>query len=205
MATTVQFDPAIHRYTVDGREVPSVSQILRTAGLVGYDGIPEPILRRAAERGTAVHLACRYLDDDDLDPDSLDPELQPYVAAWHRFRMNTHELEITQSEQMYVGELGGLQFGMTLDRLAKFGRQKTIIDIKCTSRIERHHAVQLAGYACGLEPSGSPAKRLGLYRRLVVQLRKDATYALHDCDDPQDGEIFAAALRIAWWKMNGKG
>ena len=200
--TALTFDRAHHRYEADGVLVPSVTQILRAAGLVdSYDGIPDHILQFAADRSTAVHLACCYYDDNDLDPDSLDVQLQPYVAAWRRFRLDYPGV-ILASEQMYLGQLADLQFGMTLDRLIKFGNGKTaILDIKCTREIYRHHAVQLAGYACGLESVGTPATRLFLYRRLIVQLKPNATYQLHECTDPSDGDIFAAALQIAHWKL----
>ena len=204
--TALTFDRAHHRYEADGVLVPSVTQILRAAGLVdSYDGIPDHILQFAADRSIAVHQASVYYDDNDLDPDSLCLEVAKYVAAWRRFRLE-HEFKILASEQMHLGKLNGLQFGMTLDRLIQFAGSNgsgktTILDIKCTREIHRHHAVQLAGYACGLESVGTPTTRLLLYRRLIVQLKPNATYQLHECTDPSDGDIFAAALQIAHWKM----
>jgi hypothetical protein len=199
-APSFTFDPATHVYKVDGLPVPSVSQILREAGLVDYDGIPPAVLAYAADRGTAVHLACEYYDQDDLDPDSLDPQLAPYVAGWRRFRLE-HPMRIVASEKMFLGKLHGLQFGMTVDRVVEIEGQDAILDIKCTREIEPSHAIQLAGYVIGLVPGGTPAKRLELYRRAVVQLKPDASYCFHEFKDPADGEIFAAALRIACWKL----
>ena len=133
MAAALTFDPIRHAYAVDGVPVLSVTQILKAAGLVDYDGIPEHVLRYAAERGTAVHTACEYYDQDDLDPDTLDPQLAPYVAAWMQFRKQ-HPFKIMASERMYLGQFDGLRFGMTLDRLADM-QGSTILYIKCTSRI----------------------------------------------------------------------
>lgn len=201
-AVRFAFDEITHRYTVNGEQIPSVTQILRESGLVDYSGIPEATLHYAAERSVAAHLACHYYDQNDLDPDSLDPVILPYVAAWRQFREDC-PLEILASEQSYLGNLDGLQFGMTLDRLVQFKYHpstETILDIKCTAAIHRWNAVQLAGYAIGLA-SGKPAKRLARYARLIIHLRKDASYDLHPCEDSNDGEVFAAALRIAHWKM----
>lgn len=207
-AVRFAFDEVTHRYTVDGQTIPSVTQVLRAAGLVDYGDIPEPVLKYAAERSVAVHLACEYFDQDDLDPDSLDPEVMPYVAAWRSFRLR-YPGDILACEQRHLGNLNGFHYGMTLDRLVNFVTHKrerlAILDIKCTRKIHPWNGVQLAGYAIGMTTSGTVAKRLSHYRRLLVQLKPDATYQLHECEDANDGEVFAAALRIAHWKISNRG
>jgi hypothetical protein len=213
-----EFDSKTHQYIVDGCPVPSVTQVLKAAGLIDYAGIPQAVLDYAAERGTAVHLATQLYDENDLDRDSLDPLIAPYLSAWINFTVD-HPIKILCSEGIALGKIGDLAFGMTVDRLVHFprSRQDVILDIKCTSRIHNHHGIQLAGYACGLasggflrtrgdgtdlpDTAGPLAKRLEKYRRIVVQLQPDATYNLHEFSDPADGEVFAAALRIAHWKM----
>lgn len=202
--TRFEFNETLHKYTVDGVEVPSVTQILSSAGLVDYAGISQETLRYAAERGTAVHLACQFYDEEDLDPESLDLQVAKYVAAWRQFRLK-HDFEILGSEQMHLGELNGLQFGMTIDRLIEWRGRRAILDIKCSSRIHRWCGVQTAGYAIGLESHGTAAQRLSLYRRLIVQLKPNCTYELYDCEDTEDGEIFAAALAISHWKLRSNG
>ena len=198
-AINFQFTEATHEYTVDGIRVPSVTQILESAGLVDYRGIPPETLRYAAERGTAVHLASVYYDQEDLDPDSLDPQVAKYLAAWRKFRLE-HEFQVLESEQMHLGELNDLQFGMTVDRVVKIDGRLAILDLKCSSKVYDWCGVQTAGYAIGLG-NGTLDARLAVYRRLVVQLKPDCTYRLYEYSGPMDGEIFAAALRIAHWKM----
>jgi hypothetical protein len=89
---------------------------------------------------------------------------------------------------------------MTLDRLLDWpGHPFTILDIKCTSKIEPHHGVQLAGYAIGV--ASNNGERAESYRRVVVQLKRNGEYRMHEFKDEEDGHIFAAALRIAHWKQ----
>src|ERR1700675_985366 len=70
MTPTVDFTELGHIYrTDDGVIVPSVSQVLTLAGISDMSGIPQHVLDRARAIGTAVHQACEYLDQDDLDLD----------------------------------------------------------------------------------------------------------------------------------------
>jgi len=57
---TIHFDSDTHQYTLDGRVVPSVTQRIARAGLLG--SAPTWHTPEAAERGTAVHLACAHWD-----------------------------------------------------------------------------------------------------------------------------------------------
>jgi hypothetical protein len=203
MATAqLQFSEDGHRYTADGEDIPSVTQILAATGLVDHRGIPAHILNRKAELGTAVHLACRFYDENDLDPDSLDPKVAPYVAAWRKFVIE-RGFQITEIEKQYLGEIGGLKFGMTLDRRGRINgtAHDFIVDLKCSNKVERWHSIQMAGYAIGVEASGTASKRLQMHERMVVQLRPDATYHTEIFNDHKDGEIFVSALEIATWKL----
>ena len=58
----IQFDEAAHVYTVAGVERPSVTQILKDAGLIDTTWYTD----EARQRGRAVHLAAQFLDEDDL-------------------------------------------------------------------------------------------------------------------------------------------
>src|ERR1700752_2641687 len=75
-----------HRYEFDGRAIPSVTQVLALSGITDVSKIPPHILERAATLGTAAHVACELLDQDDLDIDSVDPQITGYVLAYQKFR-----------------------------------------------------------------------------------------------------------------------
>ena len=191
-----EFDEKTHKYTVDGVEVPSVTQILEGVGLVDYRDIPRPVLAYAAERSVAVHTAAEFYDQHDLDFDSLDPQVAKYFIGWKNFRKD-YSFEIVESEKMHIGQMGGLLFGMRVDRVVKLGNgQIGVIDIKCTSKVHRAYGVQTAGYVIGL---GFPCDPL-LARRFVVHLKPNSLYAVHEYKDPRDGEVFEAGLKIAYWR-----
>jgi hypothetical protein len=85
----VAFDPVPHTYTLAGERLPSVTQVLQAAGIIDFSRVPQPILLAARDRGAAVHLACHYVNEEDLDVDAFAaefPEYWPYLSAWITFR-----------------------------------------------------------------------------------------------------------------------
>lgn len=52
----IQFDEKTHTYTLDGKPLISVTQLMRKHGLApDYSSVDPAVLKRAAERGTLVH------------------------------------------------------------------------------------------------------------------------------------------------------
>ena len=52
----VKFDENLHKYTVDGKEVISVTQLLQKHRITpSYDAVDKELLRMASERGTLIH------------------------------------------------------------------------------------------------------------------------------------------------------
>jgi hypothetical protein len=85
----VHFDPVPHTYHLDGAHLPSVTQTLQASGAIDFSMIPQPILLAARDRGSAVHQACHYFNEDDLDVAGFAaefPEYWPYLSAWILFR-----------------------------------------------------------------------------------------------------------------------
>ena len=76
MAIEFTFDPERHLYVVEGRPVPSVTQVLHSAGLAAdYSMVPPDVLERKRIVGQYVHKATQYLDEGCLDLETVDPEL----------------------------------------------------------------------------------------------------------------------------------
>lgn len=77
----VAFEKEGHVYTAAGKILPSITQILSAEGFVNtafYDDW-------SRDRGSMVHLACHYDITGELDEDSLDDEIRPYLAAFRKF------------------------------------------------------------------------------------------------------------------------
>lgn len=162
--------------------MPRVTEILRDAGLVSTEWFTD----EARDRGTAVHAACQYLVEGDLDRDSLDPSVAPRLAQFERFladaepRIHAAEVRVYHPIYRYVGHL---DLDLTLN-----GR-RGILDIKGVSESE-FHGPQLAAYAATYR---EPMARWNLYLT-------DDRYILRERRNREDWECFKAALTLVNWR-----
>lgn len=185
-----------HTYIEGGEVRTSVTQHLNDAGLVCYDGIPEEVLQRKADIGTAAHAACWYWDEGDLDWDTVDDAVLPYVMGWTRFR---NETGFTPRiiEQRGIGEMAGVRYGYTLDREGVFDGKDYLIEIKCTAAVEPSWAPQTAAYEHALFKIDGKRRR-----RIAVHLRPNGSYSLVRLQDVQDYMIFRTVLtRPVGWEQ----
>lgn len=191
----LQFDAATHTYRLNGRRLPSVTQI--TGTIAPMVGIPREVLEAKADLGTAVHLATEYHDTGDLDWDSLPDVVRPYMVAYGLFKLETGFIP-TRIEARVCNETFG--YAGTLDRIGTFTRLKGVratapclVDLKATYRIAPVYGVQTALYAA----AASPKKPL---LRFALQLKPDGTYRLEQFSDPSDLAVGLAALTLMNWR-----
>lgn len=200
----IEFNAARHLYLLGGRPAPSVTQVLHAAGLIDASWYTE----EARDRGTAVHMACHYIDEDgphgelgNLDPDWLDRSpYAGYVRAYLAFKRDAgfHQ-ELVEMRMFHrLGYCG------TVDRTGFFGQQpargaNVLIDIK-TGQPEMWHKIQLAAYAaCMPRPMGT--RRFNLY--LSNDPAKRVPYMVVERGPGQfvdDFNVFQAALVITKFK-----
>lgn len=187
----LDFDEAGHVYRVDGRVIPSVTQILEP--LYDWSGIPRPILQAAAERGAAVHKACELYDLELLDESSLDDEVAAYLEGWKRFREDTGFIPERVEARVYSARWG---YAGTVDRTGRLKRKHILLDIK-SGQVSPVTGPQTAAYAEALtEMSGDKfVARYGLYLR-------PNDYRLVPYDTPTDWLVFQSALNLATWRKN---
>ena len=194
------FDPERHLYLVEGRPVPSVTQVLHSARLAAdFSMVPPDVLERKRIIGQYVHTATQYLDEGCLDLETVDPELQPYLAAYQRF-LEESGFRPQLIEHRLVSSVAGILCGGTVDRVGSMNGRLWLIDLKCVDRLYRGFALQTAGYELLLpKPVLPPFK----YTRAVLQLRRDGSPKLSPpYEDPSDLDVFRAALITTIWKMN---
>jgi len=164
---------------------PRVTEILKACGLIE----PSRYAAGSAERGTAVHLACQYLDEGDLDEESLPPEIRGYLDAYKAFLTDGQWKWIAIEKRI---ESAAWRYCGTVDRIgADF-----VLDIK-SGQAEPWHAIQLAAYAMLVRDSG-PLMRYALY------LESDGRYSLRSfglADFPRDWAIFWSCLNLYNWKV----
>lgn len=193
----LHFDPLAHVYRIDGRVVPSVTQLLKPIG-PDFSMVVPDVLEAKRALGVAVHLACELDDDGDLDDDELDPVLVPYVSAWRKFKADTGAVIVMNERQLGHP---ALQYAGTLDRTAVIRGSGWLLDIKTSAEPHASYGVQLAGYEELLRVAHHDGQPLN---RATVHLRDDGSYRLHEFKNPNDHAAFRACLSIYHWKESAK-
>lgn len=192
MPSDLRFDPTTHTYTVDGRRLPSVTQVLELAGLVDKTWFTD----FGRDRGTYVHQMLELDDLGELDEGTLDEQLVPYLTAW-RACCAAGRAAWTHIEHRMADATVGV--AGTADRIGAFSGALTIADIK-SGHPEDYIAIQLGGYAylaelTGVVPSAKRVKRVGVF------VRGDGSYRIVEYADRTDIDIFRAALAVAQWRL----
>ena len=203
METNLIFVEETHTYLKDGRvPVASVTQILESAGLVCYQGIPDGVLEHKADIGTAAHAATHYLDQGELDWSTVDDEVLGYVRGWEKFRAEANFVLLKDGiERRGIASMDGMEYGYTYDRDGVLNGFPAILEIKCTAGVEISWGPQTAGYEHALRQLDGRARR-----RVAVHLKPNATYSLVPLSDTKDYQIFKAALLLeSWKKSKGRG
>lgn len=180
-----QFDKDRHIYTLDGRILPSVTQVLECVGMIDTRYFTD--FHRF--RGSAVHAACHYLDEYDLDWDSVEPQFVPYIKAYERFKEESGFMPETIEQPKHCPVW---RFAGTPDRVGLLNGRRVVIDLKNVSYLPAY-AIQTAAYAWLSGRAELP--------RFTVHLKPDATYKLHPENNAADLDEFFAALRVTHWKM----
>ena len=189
----ITYDDATHLYRINGEVVPSVTAVIRAAGLgPDYSTIDFSTLNHAADRGTKVHLATELIDEDELNRDSLDPELAGYVAAYDQlladgFKRLRSEQIVADPVRRYAGRMDGNGTWLFGD---------IIVDIKCTTLTHPSTGIQLAAYQA--------AANMPKHKRYAIHLYSDGKYRLIKYDSRDDLKMFYSALQLWWWKAKNQ-
>ena len=195
-AQTLNFDPKTHTYDIGGRELISVTTILEEAGLYVPPPVTPELLQWAQDRGTKIHDACHFLDDGDLDWDSLDPMISGYVLAYQEFRKDTGFVP-TLSEH----KLHDMVFGIAgmMDRFGFIQDRGVLVDIK-SCPVPKSTGLQLVAYGYMHDPHK-------FFYRMAVQLKVNGTFKVTDypiSDYQRDLDTFLSAVRVVNWKRRNQ-
>ena len=181
----IHFDEATHTYSLDGKKLPSVTEI---CGLLNNWGDINPaILMQAARRGTVVHEYCE-LADYGVDEDGIEcePELAGYVIAYMRFLRDYRPLWEMVEQRVYSEQFG---FAGTLDRYGTIDGKPVLLDIKTSSSVNKLTkiiwACQLSAYQLLLAKEGEEVKRWNLV------LKKDGKYQIVDAAESEKKYAFS--------------
>ena len=170
----VYYQEEKHRYYVNGIMVPSITQLVEAYFGNIYGDIPEDVLQRAAEYGTAVHQEIQAnLEGNTIEVNYVETDNFLNVIAPRLY------LEPIQCEQIVViyDKRGAPIAAGRYDLLAYTTEQKikTLIDFKTTSTLHRQQVIfQLNLYKRGAYQSQYLTKEE--YEKIllnVVQLKHE--------------------------------
>jgi len=205
-----EFNEEAHEYRVDGVRYPSVTEIIRPLSADWLARIPADVLERKRAFGVAVHQACEWDDNGELDDESTDPRVMGCVNGWRSFKRALNVEVISNELRMYSKRLG---CAGTLDRFARMSvpfakdvRTFWLLDIKTGAEAHASYGVQLAAYLMLLAEQEQFAARSirDQTPRGTVHLFDDGTYQFNAYTNPNDAPMFRACLAMHHWKESCK-
>lgn len=185
---------ADHVYHREGVRVPGVTQCLEP--LQFLDGIPWETIRAAGELGQHVHQACDLHDRGELDWNTLDTHLVPYVSAWAKLLADSGAIVVSSEQLVYHSKL---KYAGTLDSRIAFPRSVAphVLDRKTSAVVHPTVGPQTAAYCAAAQAMGLQVSTV----RYCAHLKPDGTYRLIKLTDPADMSMFISALNICNWRM----
>jgi hypothetical protein len=189
------FSEQDHKYYLDSVEVPSVTRVIKEAGLMGdFCGGNES----AMQMGSNVHLLLELEDDGQLG--EYAPEYEPYLTAYRAFKKDT-KAQVVEIEKRVCSET--YRFAGTLDRVMDLpGIGRSILDIKSGSP-SPSHAIQTSAYQLAFNAPLSYSNG-GAHNRFALYLNGEGKYKLEQHKDRRDRAVFLAALTMWWYKSEHK-
>ena len=189
----LEFDPAAHRYTLDGARVPGVTSVMVRA--LDFGGAPQAALELARQRGSAVHRAVELDLLGTLDDDTVTDMARPYLTqfrVWRHavaFKPIAAEMRLASRRYGYAGTPDAL--GTMCDTPPGY---VDLIDWKATAAVPITAGPQTAGYA-QLVAEMVPGIKV---RRWALSL-SPRNYRLVSQASPTDWPVFASALTL--WRF----
>lgn len=168
----IVFSEDPHSYSVGGIVRPSTTQILADLGFTDYSMCTE----QARERGKAVHQAVHFLEDNDLDWNTVHPIVRPYLEAYLLMKEQTGWIPHVREHRVfcpvynYCGTLDG--FG----EMPRLGLEEVLADYK--SGMEQAARYQTASYAS--------AYNKPLAKRCTIRLQNNGKYSITWYDKPEN-------------------
>lgn len=197
-APLLAFEPEDHTYRLHdattpaawGRLVPSVTQVIERAGLIGDTTW---FTEESRQRGRIVHRAIMYDEREGLDPSSIDDRLVGYLDAYRAFKQ---AVDLGPCRLLETPLADPIRFvAGTVDQVRLLRGYLAVLDIKSGTQ-SAWWALQVAAY----ESLVRLALGCGPLKRYAVQLQKDGRFKLIEYQDRNDLRIFYSALAIVQWR-----
>lgn len=190
----VQFDEATHTYTLDGKELPSVTHIIRYLAVDKASNADPNMALIARERGSAVHEATVMYDYSGEIPEDFPAEYAPYLEAYVQF-VRDYKPRWMLTEYRMANET--LEFAGTLDRFGVIDDKWCILDIKTSYKVDIPSlSAQLTAYRDLLLNEQFERLENANILHLGLQLMRAGKYRLYETDCEKGSDLFYSCLRI---------
>lgn len=176
--------------------MPGVTEVLSI--FADYARVPRHVLEAKRILGRAVHRCIELYEAEQLDPDSVDDAVMPYLEGWIRLRNDMPGYVFAAEEIIYHRKYG---FAGRLDINYALKRDDSLWqwDVKCVDTMSDATALQTSAYQEAWN-DGHPDQKIT--KRAGVQLRPDGTYRFHVYKERSDFGVFLNALNLKRWMMN---
>lgn len=185
------FNPETHEYFVDKVKYPSVSEIIKSAGISDFSNVRADVLEAACKFGKAVHKATELWDAETLNEAKLSEPLKPYLECWKRFVVD-YKVKVLWSERQLYSPLW--KFAGTLDRVAEVNGKMCILDIKTSKSLYPSVAIQTAAYK-KLWEDNFKDKEMQIKKRYCVRLTEKLA-KVDQLKEKTDESVFLSALQL---------
>lgn len=149
----VVFDSGHHTYTLGDKQLSGITSLLdRQLFKDKYQGIPEDVLRKAAERGTYIHQSCE-LADEGFPVDC--EEAINYQRLKEKYQLQIEESEYLVSDNEH--------YASCIDKVYRYDDNTFLLgDIKTTYKLNKEYVMwQLSIYAYLFEKQ-NPGTKIAL-------------------------------------------
>lgn len=141
---TLEYIDETHQYLVDGLLVPSITQLIKMKFSNKYDDVPTNVLKVAADKGTAMHLAIELYEKEGKDSDLIELRNYKFLKKHNKWEVLKAEVPIilfNEDKPIAAGRL---------DQVIKIGEEIGINDLKRTSKFDKDYvALQTNLYRIG--------------------------------------------------------
>lgn len=178
---TLEYDDDTHTYLVDGVIVPSVTQVLKVKFGGMYESVAPEVLKKAGERGTAVHKSIEDYCTKGIDLGTTEVRHFRFLKNYYDLKPVKNEIPIIVCKDDIPVTAG------RLDMILDIGGDRAVADIKTTSTLNKEYL----------------AYQLNLYRLGVLQCYPDLgditkLYGIHIREDKRKLVEIPVNEGVAW-------
>ena len=200
MTDDVRFVEETHQYFINNVEYPPVSTV--TGFFTDYSRVPRATLELKRQIGKATHKAIELYSHGELDVETVDGAVLPYLESWIRF-VAVKPLKVIAAERIVYSKKH--RVAGTLDLVVEFDEEPGVFwlpDAKCTYEMSAVTALQTGAYQVLWNENNEPK----VTKRAGIQLKPDGSiaefYPYDRIGNKNDFGIFLNALNCYRWARN---